>query len=124
MFSLECGSGQTRDVAGRKDARRAGLQKAVHLDAAIEREADALRQLRTRPHPDADNDHIGLQYASALETDLVAFDPSRGFAEMEDAYGTSAQRKGVQLNRSRTMHFFCHESIRDRYGAEAQKSAF
>ena len=66
------------------------------------------RQLRTRPHPAADNDHIGLQYASALETDLVAFDPSRGFAEMEDAYGTSAQRKGVQRNRSRTMHFFCH----------------
>jgi hypothetical protein len=78
------------------------------LTPRFERKADALRQLRTWPHPDADNDHIGLQYASALETDLVAFDPSRGFAEMEDAYGTSAQAKGVQLNCSRTMHFFCH----------------
>src|SRR5262249_29959247 len=48
--------GPARDIAGRKDSRRAAFEIFIHRDAPIDFEAGALGQLGSRPHSDADDD--------------------------------------------------------------------
>ena len=71
--SPECASGQ-RDVAGREDPRRAGFEKLVDRDAAIDLQAGPLGKVDARPHADADDDEISRELCAAFERDLIAFD--------------------------------------------------
>ena len=84
MFSFGMRIGPARDIAGGVDAGNAGFEIRVHGDAAIERKAGLFGQRQPRPHADADDHHIGLQHAAALERRALAVDPGHGIAEMED----------------------------------------
>ena len=69
--------GPARDVAGGEDGRRAGLQKRVDRDPAIDREPRLLGELEPRPHAHAHDHEIGLERAAALQLDLLAVDGGR-----------------------------------------------
>ena len=76
--------GPAGDVAGGEDARRAGLEKRVDHDAAIDGEPRLLGKLEPRPHADAHDDEIGLERAAALQLHLLAVDGGHRVLEMED----------------------------------------
>ena len=83
MLSPECGSGQ-RDVARSIDAGRAGLEKAVDGNSAIELEAGLFGQSQAGPHADPDDHQIGLDRAAAFERGALAVDRRCGVLEMKN----------------------------------------
>ena len=76
--------GPARDVAGGINAGDAGFKICIHDDAAIKRKASLFGQRQPRPHPDANDDDVGLQHAAALERRALAVDCNHSIAEMED----------------------------------------
>ena len=82
LFRLRIGP--ARDVAGGKDAGRAGFEIRIDGDATIDRQSRLFGQSEARPHADADHDQIGLQRAAALQRGALALDRGDGVAEMED----------------------------------------
>ena len=76
--------GPPRDVAGREDARRAGLEVLVHGDAAVDRQARLLGQADRRPHADAQDDEVGLERRAVAQRHGASVDARDGSAQMED----------------------------------------
>ena len=66
------GIGPPRDVAGGEHAGRARFEIGVDLDAAIDGQARALREIERGPHADADDDEIGGERGRVAQRDLVA----------------------------------------------------
>src|SRR3546814_8397070 len=71
----------TRDVAGREDARNAGLEILIDRDAAIDSEAGSFRQRSGWPHPDADDNKIGKQPLSTFQCNALCCSRSSGCAK-------------------------------------------
>ena len=73
-----------RDVARRVNVRRARLQIFVHAHAAVDLEARALGERRARPHPDADDDEIGVERLAAFQPNPHAVDRRRLLLHVKD----------------------------------------
>src|SRR5271169_294512 len=58
--------GPPGDVAGGPDAGNARLEIRVDCDAAVDRYPGLLGEYRLRPHPDPDDDEVGLELFPAL----------------------------------------------------------
>ena len=71
--------GPARDVAGREDAGRAGLEVLVHGDAAVDRQPRPFGQRDRRPHADAEHEKVGCRACvPSLERDHASLDAGDG----------------------------------------------
>src|SRR5206468_764927 len=79
--------GPTRDVARGVDSRGARLEILVDGHAFIHRETSRFRELRARPHSDAEHDEIRRELRIVVENHGVLLDTRWFASEMEhDAF--------------------------------------
>jgi hypothetical protein len=60
-----------RDIASSKDARGARLKVLIYSDTTVHGQPRSRRKRGLRPHPDTDDDEIGLEFISVLQRDAL-----------------------------------------------------
>ena len=75
--------GPPGDIAGGPDPGDACLEIRVNGDAAVNSNPGPLGELGLRPHPDPDDDEVGIELFPALQCDAVWIERSRGGTEVE-----------------------------------------
>src|SRR5207253_9091278 len=75
--------GPPGDIAGGPDTGDARLEIRVDGDTAVNSNPGFLGERGLRPHPDADDDEVGIELFPGLQCDAVWIERSRGGTEVE-----------------------------------------
>jgi hypothetical protein len=72
------------NIAGGKNAGRAGFKIRIDSDTAIERQARTFSKLQPGPDADANDDKIGVYGYPAFQHRTLFLDRSHGIAKVKD----------------------------------------